>query len=552
MMDSNENLGDYHVFFAPDDVLIPLDKQIIISPIATNWNDFGFQINCRFIVTNTGGFYEGELYIGFVLPRASTDEVGRKKLLHDEYTLPKLLDEKGATSDRGIDAAQMPPFFTMLPTQQDYRELISQLGVEVANDILHSICDLLAYKDEDVRWYTEAVASKVFSLAFMRNSETYFTYHNADSILQGVEFEAIGELAQSLRLTYQLDGFENKHEINLQYDSNSILPRRVSVLIGKNGVGKSQGLKQFIRAAMQITDPSISLTENGYRPKISRLLAIASPGETNTSLPPERKNQKLAYKRMTLTRGAKTRIGRSFKDLLVTLARIDEQFVGGKSRWDIFISTVAAFVPIKELYLKDRQGKMVPLLDFRRFLGEQRQLETWGGLLPSAEPRRKAGPNYHSLSSGQITFIKFALACCVCIENGSFVLLDEPETHMHPNMIGDFMMLLDTLLEETGSLALIATHSPYFVREVSREQVHILKHVDGYIDTQSPRLRTFGADVESISQFIFSEDVDGRLVDKIIGKSAGKSFAEIEEQLGSELSMSALMTIKDRLENEEA
>ncbi|MBF4349710.1 AAA family ATPase, partial [Vibrio anguillarum] len=80
----------------------------------------------------------------------------------------------------------------------------------------------------------------------------------------------------------------------------------------------------------------------------------------------------------------------------------------------------------------------------------------------------------------------------------SFVLLDEPETHMHPNMIADFVGLLDQLLEDTGSQALIATHSAYFVREISREQVHVLlKNESDEISIVSPRLRTFGADIES-------------------------------------------------------
>ncbi|MHC5791870.1 AAA family ATPase, partial [Streptococcus pyogenes] len=77
----------------------------------------------------------------------------------------------------------------------------------------------------------------------------------------------------------------------------------------------------------------------------------------------------------------------------------------------------------------------------------------------------------YPLSSGQLSFFKFALLACLHIENGSFVLLDEPETHLHPSMISDFITLLDNILERTGSYALIATHSTYFVREVAREQV---------------------------------------------------------------------------------
>ena len=116
-------------------------------------------------------------------------------------------------------------------------------------------------------------------------------------------------------------------------------------------------------------------------------------------------------------------------------------------------------------------------------------------------------------------------------------------------MISDFVGMLDSLLEATGSQALIATHSAYFVREVSREQVHIFRvDNDDNISITSPRLRTFGADVESISQFVFMEDIDSKLTDKIYKKVKGQAFESVEEVLSRELSLAALMDLRSRLE----
>ena len=134
------------------------------------------------------------------------------------------------------------------------------------------------------------------------------------------------------------------------------------------------------------------------------------------------------------------------------------------------------------------------------------------------------------------------------IENGTFVLMDEPETHMHPNMIVDFIGLLDFLLEKTGSQALIATHSAYIVREVPNEQVAVLSILDNRMVTDKPRLPTFGATVDSISQFIFQEDTEIRLSEKLYERVKGKNFSDIEEQLGNEISLSALMRLKRMME----
>ncbi|MBF4232502.1 hypothetical protein, partial [Vibrio anguillarum] len=71
--------------------------------------------------------------------------------------------------------------------------------------------------------------------------------------------------------------------------------------------------------------------------------------------------------------------------------------------------------------------------------------------------------------------------------------------------------------------------SAYFVREISREQVHVLlKNESDEISIVSPRLRTFGADIESISQFIFDEDVDNRLAEKLFSKVKNLSFEEVK------------------------
>ncbi|MBH9742078.1 AAA family ATPase [Vibrio vulnificus] len=154
------------------------------------------------------------------------------------------------------------------------------------------------------------------------------------------------------------------------------------------------------------------------------------------------------------------------------------------------------------------------------------------------------------LSSGQLSFFKFALLACLHIENGSFVLLDEPETHLHPSMISDFITLLDNILEKTGSYALIATHSAYFVREVTREQVHVFKKFNNEeIQILNPRLKTFGANIGDISHFVFDEDYGNSLSQKVIRKANIKNFSydDIKKKYGSILPTEMLQSIKVKL-----
>lgn len=61
------------------------------------------------------------------------------------------------------------------------------------------------------------------------------------------------------------------------------------------------------------------------------------------------------------------------------------------------------------------------------------------------------------------------------IENGSLLLIDEPETHLHPNFISLIISALHKILTATGSYSIISTHSVYIVREVPQDQVIILE-----------------------------------------------------------------------------
>jgi len=199
------------------------------------------------------------------------------------------------------------------------------------------------------------------------------------------------------------------------------------------------------------------------------------------------------------------------------------------------------------------QLKSKHYLDLRHFLyggGEQDKLTWWANVDPNAEPKISRNGEYFSLSSGQLTFFRFALLCCLYIENGSFVLLDEPETHMHPNMIATFIGLLDQFLKLTVSQALIATHSAYIVREVPTEQVLVLSVEEDEVQTNRPRLPTFGATVDSISQFVFNEDTETRLTEKLYNRLKGENFADYEYELSNELSLSALMRLKRMMESE--
>lgn len=533
------------------DRAVPEAGEIFIWPSNKSWNDFGYKIRCEFSYrpNKKAESVHGQIFIGMLAPEILT-EIERINFYEKRTSLSDYFSE--SQSNNFEASREKINFFSMFPDLQSYRDLITSLGNSGAISFLETVNDVVIGARLDSKNHNQAIQTEVFKKGFMRNSESYFAYHNASSILDGVEAESFSEISRSLNLKFKLEGFINQHDILFKFTNDSLIPRRINILIGKNGLGKSQALKNFCRAALRYDDPNVKLsnTDNGFdRPMINRLIAVATPGETSNTFPVERpKTQKLYYRRLNLTRGGRKKSSRSIGETLVSLSRSDE-YIGKKRRWDIFIESLTKSMPIENLVISSNDGKNYLIKDLANG-GEEQKLEKWASIDSNSEPKLLLSDKPFPLSSGQLTFLKFSLLCCLYIENGSFVLIDEPETHLHPNLISDFVLLLDNILENTGSYAIIATHSAYFVREVPKDQVHVfLSRERDIISIVNPRLNTFGAPVDSISKFVFEEDTEAGLTSKIIEQLKNKKFSEIENEIENEISLAALMDIRRRLQS---
>jgi AAA domain, putative AbiEii toxin, Type IV TA system len=555
----------FNVFFTQDFSLVdrPEPGQIIITQSKSKWNDFGYRIHYEFkaCFKNDILIQEGHMLLGFLPPKGYAEE--------DIYEFEKNKGELNEIFNRYVDESthlveskKLPPFFTLQTEIESYRSLVIQLGVENTNFLLNSLNDLVFHKEkkESSDWIEVALTSRVFNISFLRNSEPFFAFHNADSILQGLKYEDLSKISKSLDLNFKLDNFQNEHVIKFRFNNESIVPKRINILIGKNALGKSQALNHFTRAVLRYKEDEKKLIDperDEFRPMINRLLAIATPGETSNTYPNEYTNtQKTYYRRLILTRGKSRKKTNNIGDSLVQLVRSVES-IGNLSRWEIFCKSLSKIISLEEVAIELTEGNplskdYVTLSDLDRLGSEQTALEIWMYIEKNKDPKMLINEKLYPLSSGQITFFKFGLLACLYIENGSFVLMDEPETHLHPNMIANFVELLDEILENTGSQAIIATHSPYFVREVGREQVHVFKREnENVISIVSPRLKTFGASIDSISQFVFDEDNENRLNDKVYEKIKGRTFDSVDKDLGKEMSLAALMEIREKMKEEQ-
>lgn len=516
---------------------------IEIAPSSDSWNDFGERILIEVALQprRDAEFSSERLefrgFFGFLEKQG------------DKFDTLQLR-ERVNRDPTPISAEKVPDYFTMLPDMESYRRIVGQLGPDEARIVLRAMNDMVEADDRPTGrpWLRAARASRIFLNAFLRHSEPYFTWKNAAPILRGVEYEELDRISKGLRIQFQLAGRPNAHDLKFRFaHGDKVLPQRFAIVIGKNGVGKSQTLAQIVDAALLGKSKLTGL--DGDRPVFNRILGFYPSASISSVFPSDRrKRARFWYRRFSMASG---RSRQTTSDLIIQLARSIEG-IAGQSRYKIFLKAISAIEGYSELVLRAKAGERGPVSIFHLNRGgEQEKIERYASINIGAEPVRMVEGKTYPLSSGELSFLRFAALAGLYIENGTLLLFDEPETHLHPNFISQFVALLDDLLEQTGSAAILATHSVYFVREAMEDQVTVLRSdADRIISAEAPTLKTFGADVGAISYFVFGEDQPSRLAQEVETKIMAhtESWEEIFETYKDRVSLDLLGEIRARVE----
>lgn len=264
---------------------------IIFRPSSDNWNDFGLRTRFTYQVIEKdrqGG--PGEVHLAFLeekSPELSPTRSVETKLRQAQVNL--------------LSAREFPGFYTMHFGMDSYREIVRNYGPDQAEGILLAINDLVAIRRAGrlPKWFNQATSSHYFTLAFVRDAGTFFAFHNAASILDGLERETLRGISNRLRLEFKLASFTSPHVLKFSFEYDGELAKRIAIIIGKNGVGKSQALANFSQSLLR-GDKRLRDGE-GNVPRVNRLLAVSSPGETRRTFPPRPKRPRIFYRRIVLS-----------------------------------------------------------------------------------------------------------------------------------------------------------------------------------------------------------------------------------------------------------
>lgn len=145
-----------------------------------------------------------------------------------------------------------------------------------------------------------------------------------------------------------------------------------------------------------------------------------------------------------------------------------------------------------------------------------------------------------NMSSGHASVLVTISQLVDKVEEKTLVLLDEPESHLHPPLLSAFIRALSDLLDNRNGVAIIATHSPIILQEIPRSCVW--KIVRTGIETKAYRLKeeTFGENVGTLTNEVFGFEVHKSGFHKLLQEQVDKGYSyeqilkNFNNQLGNE------------------
>ena len=217
---------------------------------------------------------------------------------------------------------------------------------------------------------------------------------------------------------------------------------------------------------------------------------------------------------------------------------------------------------MKKIVLYKDKSSYLSLKDLVEFnSGEQNTLEKIQEIASYNRFKIKNGSNFYDLSSGENFFINLIfnlLHITSQYKNNILFLFDEPESFLHPNFISIFSEIVCYFTNRLYCIAITATHSLYLVKNSLQENIVVFRKNDEKIELEKPSFNTFGANLNSLSYFIFGfespleheESVIKKIVE--IERYTQKSFIELIDKYGKILSSETIDRIYMKLQNEKS
>lgn len=518
----------------------------------------------RFVVKfRSGDSPTTKRYPHAVLVQDNWDDYGYKTTFH--VTLHLSADEsldlgniKIIQANRTSGPTEMPrrPFKQLsvdhgsLGADLDYYETVYKLGREVFEPYFKGLRDV-AFDDEAK---ANVEDSEAYRVSLLRFGGAERTIDDARRLLR----------APTLRIKRRSAGFRVKFKTKVARRSNAFtidfdfrrrgqLPNRINALIGYNGTGKTKLLS------------NLAIVASGYGYISKEDLLDNTAGRFVSTAPPFKTVVVVSYSAFDnfvipgRTKQEKERLQKSgeiFGYVYCGLReRSDDESPNGKQAYrlrtpaEIEAEFLSALDRVRQA---DRQESLLEIL--RPLLLDPSFQRIGLTQLYANNDDDELGELFRGLSSGHKVVLKIITELTAHISGSepTLVLIDEPETHLHPPLLAAFLKSVRVCLEMFDGYAIIATHSPVVLQETPAKYVQVLRRVADKNQVVAPGIETFAESIGVITQEVFNlGDGSSDWHETLRALAYRATLEDIENALGRKLGFAArsyVLSIHDEIE----
>ncbi|MGW4897595.1 AAA family ATPase [Kitasatospora sp. NPDC004240] len=309
------------------------------------------------------------------------------------------------------------------------------------------------------------------------------------------------------------------YELGFKVEPNSNPPSNVHVVIGGNGTGKTT-LLQHVSSSFLGHGPGRLVAREGNEASFTNLVSVSFSAFDPFAAAFAARNSRYVYVGIhPHPESAETsalplsgeEFGRSFMEI----------------SWGVQLDRWRKAIRVLQ--------EADPVLAGHDILSLSR-LDTTD-TIAAEDLQNQASLLYSRLSSGHKIVVLTVTRLVETIAEQSLVLIDEPETHLHPPLLSAFVRCLSELLVQRNAVAIVATHSPVVLQEVPRGCVWKLRRNGDLLKPDRPTIETYGENVGTLTHEVFGLEVTHSGFHRELRRAVTecRSYEEVLARFGDQL-----------------
>jgi predicted ATPase len=426
-----------------------------------------------------------------------------------------------------------------------YKNIHDSLSDSLRQKLLEGLNDVVYHQSAE-----EYSSEPVFNKSFLRSVSIAAIKGQFLRVLKG------GAVTTKYHFSYSKDKCKKYSGVELDFHvtPDSSPPTNMHVIIGRNGSGKTTLLNNMVLSLVhddrsskkfgafydvsELWDFDEDASPNWIRDEyFTGVVSVSFSAFDDFEPPPERQeeNSNVNYTYVGLKRG---KIEDKSNSALKNKQDLHDDFILNlkkcfsserkKERWLIAIKTLESDMNFEQMDLT----RLVTLDKIK-------------------DVKKQASKAFMLMSSGHAIVLLTITRLIVSVQEKTLILIDEPESHLHPPLLSAFVRAISNLLTDRNGVAIVATHSPVILQEVPKSCVWKLRRSKLELTIERLPRETFGENVGTLTYDVFGLEVTKSGFHNLLNEDVqkGMDIDEILYKYKNQLGFEAKSLIYSLLEN---